>query len=354
MSFDKLSAADAERYRATIEADGPIRLAELAGLLKADRVDLGEFDGSLASLVPLWSWFISFARADFPGVPADVRSRREAVEEIVPGTSRQDYASEFLVHYLFEVAKKELHDVVWRVDSWKPGMSFQRTKLQSEMNGVVQVFYALDSFCWGLVHVLATRRDEADAPENLLHRTLESLFEPLGKTLEEVVEIGGSGISILEGLGDPGPRLPPLEFATQGEGSPPTVVEGRDDDEPVGDELILAHPKADVENLERARPLNAEAVAQMLVALGYRTDSGEPITAEGILSQEMGEYLCDDNEVAVFATATYGGKLRALHVDAINPTKEQWNEIMTALNGLAKALKARLAREDEFGSSEDA
>ena len=350
MEFSDLSAADAELYRTVIEEDGPIRLAELAQLLQKDGQDLVQFDGSIESLVPLWTWFISFARADFPGVPPDARSRREAVEEIIPGSSRQDYASEFLVHYLFEVAKRELRDVVWALDTWKPGMSFQRTVMQSVNDRETQIPYSLDSFCWGLVHLLTPGRGGAEAPENLFHRTLQSMLNLPQTAVADALAAPRSGVSILEGLGEPGPRRPPLTFVPAAEHSAPDTAEP-EDDEPVGDELILAAPDADVENLENARPLDAEAVAQTLTRLGFVTREGELITAAVILAEEMAEYIRADHEVAVFATAAYGGKLRAVHVDSINATKAQWEEVMTALKMLASTLNARLAREDEFDSS---
>ncbi|QYH35845.1 hypothetical protein [Salinibacterium sp. M195] len=352
MGFSELSAADAELYRTVIEEDGPILLAELAQLLRADCQDLDQFDGSAESLVPLWTWFISFARAGFPGVPPDARSRREAVEEIIPGTSRQDYASEFLVHYLFEVAKRELRDVVWALDTWKPGMSFQRTVMQSVNDRETQIPYSLDSFCWGLVHLLMSDRGGAEAPDNLLHRTLRSMLNLPQTAVADALTIPRSGVSILEGLGEPGPRRPPLTFVPAAEHSARDAAE-LEDDEPVGDELILAAPDTDVENLEDARPLDAEAVAQTLTRLGFVTSEGEPITAAVILAEEMTEFMRTDHEVAVFATAAYGGKLRALHVDSINPTKAQWEEVMTALQTLASSLDAKLAREDEFDFFED-
>ncbi|MBH0083145.1 hypothetical protein [Salinibacterium sp. SWN167] len=352
MGFSELSAADAELYRTVLEEDGPIRLTELAQLLQRDGQDLVQFDGSVDSLVPLWRWFISFARADFPGVPPDARSRREAVEEIIPGSSRQDYASEFLVHYLFEVAKRELRDVVWALDTWKPGMSFQRTVMQSINDRETQIPYSLDSFCWGLVHLLTSGRGGAEAPENLLHRTLRSMLNLPQTAVADALTRQRSGDSILEGSDEPAPRRPPLLFAPAAEHSVSDSSEP-EDDEPVGDELILAAPDTDVENLEDARPLDAETVAQTLARLGFVSSEGEPVTAAVILAEGMTEFMRTDHEVAVIATAAYGGRLRAVHVDSINPTKAQWQEVMTALQTLASSLDARFAREDEFDFFEE-
>jgi len=352
VEFSDLSAADAELYRAVIEEDGPIRLAELAQLLCADGHDLGQFDGSIESLVPLWTWFIDFAAADFPGIPDDARSRLQAIEEKAPSTSRARYASELLMHYLFEVARAHLVHARWAVETRKNLMSTHETRAQFVIGKGSQVMPKLDKWCEAVALALVGGNPAVAVPDFLMTEALSSVLNFGWITNERIRNAPRSGVSILEGLGEPGSRRPPLTLVPAAAHSAPDTAEP-EDDEPVGDELILAAPDTDVENLENARPLDARAVAKTLTGLGFVTSEGEQITAAVILAEEMAEFTHADHEVAVFATAVHGGELRALHVDSINPTKAQWQEVMTALQTLASLLDARLAREDEFDFFED-
>ena len=352
MEFSDSSAADAELYRTVIEEDGPIRLAELAQLLRADGQDLGQFDCSIESLLPLWTWFMNFASADFPGVPDDARSRLQAIEEKAPSTSRARYASELLMHYLFEVARAHLVEARWAVETRKNLMSTHETRAQFVIGSNNQVMPKLDKWCEAVALALVDGNPDVAVPDFLMTQSLSSVLNFGWITNERIRNAPRSGVSILEGLGEPGPRRPPLTFVPAAE-HPASDTAEPEDDEPVGDELILAAPDTDVENLESARPLDAEVVAQALTGLGFVTSEGEPVTAAVILAEEMVEFMRADHGVAVFATAAYGGKLRAVHVDSINPTKAQWQEVMTALQTLASTLDAKLAREDEFDFFED-
>lgn len=352
MEFSDLSAADAELYRAVIEEDGPIRLAELAQLLQRDGQNLDQFDGSVESLVPLWTWFINFANAGFSGVPEDARSRQESIKQSGLNDSRSRYASEFIAHYMFGVTKRQLIDVRWVVETRANMTSTHETRAQFTLDSGNKITADLFSWCKRMALALAMEHPTATAPDSLKTRAQDSILNFGPVTDERIRKTPRSGVSILEGLGEPGPRRPPLTFSPAAERSAPETAEP-ENDEPVGDEFILAAPDADVENLEDARPLDAEAVAQTLTRLGFVTSEGEPMTAAVALAEEMTEFMRADHEVAVFATAAYGGKLRAVHVDAINPTKAQWQEVMAALQTLASSLDAKLAREDEFDFFED-
>ncbi|MBH0098787.1 hypothetical protein I6E68_06505 [Salinibacterium sp. NSLL150] len=352
MEFSDLSAADAELYRAVIEEDGPIRLAELAQLLRADGMDLDQFDGSMESLVPLWSWFIDFARADFPGVPDDARSRLAIVEESDRSTSRARYASEFLMHYIFKVARGYLTEVRWVVETRQNMMSTHETHAQFTMDSGKSIPFDLGLWCEQTALALILGHATVIPPDSLLNRARKNVFNFGLAMNERIRNTPRSGVSVLEGLGEPGPRRPPLTLVSVAESFELNTAESSDD-EPVGDELILAAPDTDVENLENARSLDAGAVAKTLTSLGFVTSEGESITAAVILAEEMAEFMRADHEVAVFATAAYGGRLRAVHVDSINPTKAQWQAVMTALQTLASSLNAKLAREDEFDFFED-
>ena len=68
--FDRLTPAEAREYCDAFAALGPTRLAELSSWVRETGGPWDELDASLASLVPLWGWFVRFAGAGCPGVRA--------------------------------------------------------------------------------------------------------------------------------------------------------------------------------------------------------------------------------------------------------------------------------------------
>lgn len=343
MRFSELSLADAERYRACIEADGPVRLFELARLLEADGVDLGQFDASVESLVPLWEWYMRFAAADYPGVPVDAVPRVDAVEDGGADSARSVYASEFLMHYLFQVARTYLRDVAWVVEKRKGLWTTYCTQVRNRDDDNVQGMTDLSSYSIG-------RRGGGRArnPASFEPRYLADEFGSVGfvfgfSTRDRVAATARSGVSILSGLQDPGPALPIQVFlpATQNKN------ETHDSDEEIGDELMLAHRKANPENLERARKLDAAKVAVVLNNLGFAPYDGSTVTPESITADEFVEYVRAD-DAALIATESYSGQLRGIHIASAAPTRQAWEEIMTAFTHLAKKLHAKLARTEEF------
>lgn len=61
-------------------------------------MDLEQFDASLPSLVPLWEWFVDFARRGFPGVSESARHTAFVQWEYDrPGVRRSPHPARYAV-----------------------------------------------------------------------------------------------------------------------------------------------------------------------------------------------------------------------------------------------------------------
>lgn len=63
MDLSEMRLDDAQRYCDLVASQTKMRMSELAWWLRADGIDLDQFDASAPSLVPLWEWFVDFAYA---------------------------------------------------------------------------------------------------------------------------------------------------------------------------------------------------------------------------------------------------------------------------------------------------
>ncbi|MBX3195767.1 MAG: hypothetical protein KF727_11810 [Microbacteriaceae bacterium] len=343
MTFSELSAIDAERFRAQVEAEGPRKLFELAEFLRADGVSLDQFDASIASLEPLWAWFMGFARADFPGIPADAQPREEPILLQGARVARASFASEMIVHYLFEVAKRSFHSVAWVTNSRFGMDSFQQTAVQYVEDdgrvGQVHLLWATGTIQGVLQSIHAKYADPAYLADNFLHGS----FVCSAATRERIESMPrGESILIPILAGEKPDALEPFVISGPVTPQPQHPHEEADD----AGEFLFAHLAADVENLEEAPPLDLATVLNTLVALDVRDLDGNPPTKKSILAEEFAEYTRGDD--AQISTLVTGKKLRAVQIAPINPTPETWAEITDAFTAITAPLTARLAPEDEF------
>jgi len=120
MDMTDMRLSEAQRCCDVVAARGPVKLAELAGWLTADGVDLEQFDASLPSLVPLWKWFVDLARRGFPGVPESGRHTSFVQWEYDrPGVFRRPhqagYVVEAVAYYLVAVWMRADPQASWQV-----------------------------------------------------------------------------------------------------------------------------------------------------------------------------------------------------------------------------------------------
>lgn len=339
MTFENLSRADAERYRARIEADHEPRLAELARLLTEAGLSLDEFDGTVDSLVPVWEWTLEAATQDYVVVPPDAQFRRLALHVYDADIPARGHVSELLAHYLFEVARRCFGAAEWRVLA-RPGFAdHQQTAMAyRDGAGVEWISYPLD-YCYNVLWTL----DEPGtrSPEFLRTVALKGTLRCSEADQDRVLALP-RGESLLA------PFLGEDESTPEFELSGPRKCEDTEpgDDGLVGDELILARSGSSVEQLERARPIDADAVAETLGRLGFIRSSGEVPTADEIAANEFTEFLLDETAMAI--TLAWRGKLRAVQLSSIRAYPVPWAELVGEFTALGERIGAKLAREDEF------
>lgn len=324
MNFSDLSADQAEAYRRTFESDGPTRLFELARFLERDGVDLVAFDATIPSLVDLWAWYVPFTRAGFPGVRADARGRIDDVLGDEAGDPRADYAAELLDHYLFEVARNCFANVAWVTNDYVGMESSQRTAVRYIDDDGHRGLAHLDRFTGGATRVVQEGRASFMDPRYLADAFLVGPFLCGDTTAARVL------------------TLPRRDSILQPSDLPP-----QNEDHTDGDELLLAHRKADIEALEQAKPLNLAAVTKTLAELGFVDIDGAPPSKASILAQEFADFVRAD-DAAMVTTLVAGGKLRSLQIASVSATVTAWEEITDRFTRLAGTMNARLAREDEF------
>lgn len=117
MYFRHLTPDEAIAHRDLVIAREPHRLALLEQWMRDTGGPLDEMDASVASLVPLWDWFIGFVDDGCPGVRRDGRPDWYDVAHYLELHQRQanpateefwvaQFAAESLEHYLFGVCAR--------------------------------------------------------------------------------------------------------------------------------------------------------------------------------------------------------------------------------------------------------
>ncbi|WP_456787770.1 hypothetical protein [Cellulomonas sp. P5_C5] len=352
MDFPTLSLAQATEFRDHVVAREPYLLRELAQWMVATGGPVDQMDASLASLVPLWEWYVELARADFRGLtdgltpstdpellmPSDEASRERIRQSLVGGDR--------LVHYL-RLAVTRLHpDTSWQVYRGPLGAR-ERDHHQTELvlrgrkdphrpkgqdwgvqlhwalpasNGVIR----LNNYDSGQLHRMLVLRLPKDLGR-MKQKPLGSVLTPyLDADLPPIPEIA---------------RISPWAWWQQAQAAPapdPVVRE-------VGDwsDMILAKGPGDgLDDPGLLAPLPADRVAEALRDGGF-----EDLSVADLLSGE--EFLHADG-VAQLMTLTHKRHLRAIHLQPIDPTIESWEHLIAPLRMLAVDLGANLVPEGDY------
>jgi hypothetical protein len=128
--LDVTTSDQAREFCAHVIAREPYRLAMLARWMDGTGGPIASMDGSVDSLLPLWSWFLQFIQDDLPGVDEDVLPSSwptpTGFEDDGPGVAeslsrerRIAYVSESLAHYVRMVIERDTGRA-W----WEPLLSF--------------------------------------------------------------------------------------------------------------------------------------------------------------------------------------------------------------------------------------
>ncbi|UZN04802.1 hypothetical protein [Cellulomonas sp. S1-8] len=356
MEYHQLSSDLAARFCEHVAAREPYMLRELASWMKVTGGPLDAMDASVDSLDELWQWYWDLALADFRGLTdgmaasAFVLPAGEPAEESdalrLQDRLRSEIGADRLVHYVRLVLDRIAPGTYWGVYDagmidnlhqqpavFLPGWPGTRRHKDGcdvffgRTGGLVSFHQKHKPFDPGWLHRIAL----VDAPQGFVPEHQDrgpSVLRPyLDLDLPPMPDIA---------------RTSPLLQWFQNPSPPPTPERRWAPGEDVWEDMILA--KGNALGLEDEpwllTPLPADRVAAALVAGGF-----EDVTASVLLT---GEELDHPEQVARVMTIVHDGALRALHIEAANPTPASWRRLITPLRTLATELDANLVPEGEY------
>lgn len=370
MDFQGTTREQADEYCRYVQATEPWRLHDLAERMRATGGPLAQMDGSYASLVPLWRWFVTYADAGFPGLgPEEIPSwwptptlfdddSPDARDRLDLGR-RAGVASEGVSHYLRLVLEQETGEASWFVYVW-PGpdgdVLHHRTLINAGAGRV--------SDLW--VGRIAKGAAAGHAPSRVERRMLER-FAP--ESVAASVTEGPFGASVLEPYLDLDPaempqdlRVSPVvswtrqwwpsnspdrrraraaaEAAEHAPAARPPV-------ERIGEDMtLLAGPVEGLDVPAMLAPLDPALVARAAAEAGFLGPSGHPVAPQDLTEDAV--ELVHRSEAALLHVMSFEGAVRALHVEPARPDQASWAPIVTALGALATSTGARFVPDPEL------
>jgi hypothetical protein len=330
----------------------PYRLRDLAVRMRDTGGPVEAMDASLASLGPLWEWFVEYVLADCPGVPEDVRLSRwpragdESAEVRVE--RRRASAAEGLEHYLRLVLLRWQAPAEWTVVVTSNG-PFDLAYLEPAITRP-QGALAPTGFLFVMAHHIPENIRGARGPEALLRQVVIfrlSLQElPVEEALPSVL------VPYLTMDLPPMPEIAQIatlarleaefeaELAAAAATAPPPEPR-------VGSEEVLARgPGIGLEEPWLLAPLPAQTVAAGLTAAGFTSQGTERVLPADLLVD--GGEVHHRDQAAVITTLVHDGELRALHLEPVNDVPSLWDPMHASLADLARALGAHLGLEDDL------
>lgn len=336
MKFDETTLEQATAFHEFFLSARDIRLRDLAWAMK-DSSAIELMDGSFESLVPLWIWARAYAEAGLPAVsefarPASARFLGQPVDE----RDRFMFLGELIERYVLEATHLEHPEMEWAIgvrsfpDDWRHHRTTLRTASGSYFGSS-----GIGRQLWRQANGLQRK------PDDSIYFTV-MLEHHDGVTVP-------TGPSILTPFLDQPPlawddpaRMPPLASDFESDAPVPPAVDAPGE-QVAETELIFAAIGTDVEELERAKPLDEIAVAAVLNDLGFESD-GESLEERLRASDSQLVHSSGAIMVDVFA---HRGRLRALHFE-LHGSDTDNVAVVAAFTELGHRLRARLGSEDDW------
>ena len=311
-------------------------MRDLAWAMKGS-AEIELMDGSADSLVPLWAWAKAHAQQGLLSVSESGRSATALFLGTEPDQlDRYNVLGENIEQYVLEVVLRRRPTASWGIATraYKGDWLHHHTALRLE-NGVFFSLSGLGNQLW-VSHYHGHRQ-----PPDSLYLSVT------GEYHDGTVPSGPSILTPLldqlpAALDDPVRSPPPASDVRSSESSAlgdiEPLVEANGESE-----LIFAAIGADVEELERAKPLDESAVAAVLAGLGF---AGEELEL-GLRSSET-QLLHPSSAILVEAFA-HRDRLRGLHFE-LHGSEQENLAVVAAFTDLGHRLRARLGSEDDWAS----
>lgn len=354
MLFFELPYEVAVAYRDHVVAREPYRLRDLAQRMRDSGGPLDEMDATVASLVPLWRWFVQYVLDGAPGVPDDavpssIRGRWTEGPGVRGAVHRRGaVAVEGVAHYARLVMAKVDPPSLWGVHVTRgrgrgvDGIHHQTGVVRSDgqvgMIGHINV---------GVLDIV--QGEPKGQGDEFLRTWVLALLD-----LRDRPPSQEPGPSVLEPYlhADLGPMPPEARISPWLEYEAPAADAPQAPDELRAEEMTLFKGPASGLDQEPGRltPLPADRLAAALTEAGFQTEEGRGITA-GDLQVDGAEFTHRD-DVALAAIAVHEGRVRALHLEPITGTQGEWDQMITPLQRLARSLRARLQPDSDIDDEE--
>lgn len=354
MFFAQLPFEVAVAYRNHVVAREPYRLRDLAERMRDTGGPLAEMDATVASLVPLWRWFVQYVLDGAPGVPDDASPsilRFEWTDGPGPLGAvhrRGAVAVEGIEHYA--------RLVMARVDppsDWGVHVTRRRGRTvdgNHHQTGVVRSDGEVGMIGHINVGVVGILEGEPRALGEAFLQTW--VLALLGRRDRPPVQ--DRGASALEPYlhADLGPMPPEARTSPWLEYEAPSADPPPAPDELRAEEMTLFKGPASGLDDEpwRLRPLPADRLAAALTEAGFQTEEGRGITAVDL--QVDGAEFTHRDDVALAAIAVHEGRVRALHLEPVTGTQGEWDRMIAPLQRLARSLRARLQPDSDIDDDE--
>jgi hypothetical protein len=352
MSSKVGQGAYAKAFVSHLVAREPYRLRDLAVRMRDTGGPVEAMDASLASLGPLWEWFVAYVLSDCPGVPDDVRlSRWPRLDDDsakARAVRRRAAAAEGLEHYLRLVLQCWEPPAEWTVLVGNNGpfdLARHEPGITRPQGSIIPTGFLL-----GLAQAIPENTRGARGPEELLRQVVIIRLNRQELPVEEALPSVLAPYLTMD--------LPPMpeiaqiatlarleaeleaELAAAAATAPPPEPR-------VGSEEVLARgPGIGLEEPWLLAPLPAQTVAAGLTAAGFTSQGTERVLPADLLVD--GGEVHHRDQAAVITTLVHDGELRALHLEPVNDVPSLWDPMHASLADLARALGAHLGLEDDL------
>jgi hypothetical protein len=320
-----------------------LELTDLAWWMNASGGPVDEMDASLASVTLLEGWFFEYLATGCPGVPRDALPWASSGFRMQEENVAQYFAST-IFYYLRLVLQRVDPSAHWEVfvDPSKRVKRIEHLGIGIELANGTFVFPSFPSvFAERFVRQGAAKRGGAPWATILKNDAGPDFFPAEQERRESVL------VPLLAGATDPLTRPPrdPGPVAVMPDGPVPHHVA-------YGAEMTFGIGPDDGVEIDKhglMTPLPADRVAETLRRAGFTNSHGAEVTTSDLLVADA-RFAAVDNgdDLAQIILGLHEGTVRAIFIEGLAASKEEWEVLVEPFTALAAALGARFVYNSDW------
>ncbi len=338
MSTLSSAVQESERLRDIVREREAGALIDLANWLHADAVPLGQMDGSVQSLVPLWVWFKAQVEAGYPAPEPGQTAVRQAYLSVSPSAVPRLIVDESLAYYFMQVARRVDPRAYWDVELryWMFGYGYPLARFGSMSRDL----FAMISNVGGQLVSGRQQRERDDALQTLAELVIGE---------DEALRTPGSSI-LAPLLGGVSPRVDYSAMSIE-------IPEGEwrvAQKDLARDEVFLSINLEEQERRDEStetdsgpgalKPLPAAALVHFLSDAEF-TLNGHPLTVETMHDPKMFGVTVTHIQLWAYADITVAdGEPRLVRFETFESTKAEWRGLLKRIRIFAASIGARVIR----------